>query len=44
MSKKLFSDLKKRGAVYTNEKLAKAAAMRYKTETCIFYKFDLEKL
>lgn len=44
MSKKLFNDLKERGAVYTNENLRKMAAMRYKTETCVFYKFDLEKL
>lgn len=44
MSKKLFSDLEKRGAVYTNEMLKKKAFERYRTNSCIFWAFNLEKL
>lgn len=44
MSKKLFSDLKKCGLVYTSEGLRLAAVKRYRNESVTYWRFDVEQM
>ena len=44
ISKNLFKKLQKCGAVYTNDTLKKEAVKTYKTNICVYWMFDIEKL
>lgn len=43
MSKKMFSDLKKNGYLYTNKELEDMAAEKYYSSV-VLYKFDVERM
>lgn len=44
MSKKLFSELKKCGLVFTNEGLTQLAKEKYKTSKVTLWKFNVEQM
>jgi len=44
MSKKLFTDLKKCGFVFTSEGLKKQAYDAYKNDMFVYYKFDIDAM
>lgn len=44
MSKKLFSELKKCGLVFTNEALKQNATKQYGSSVVTYYKFDIQRM
>ena len=44
MSKKLFSDLKKCGLIFTSERLRQAAIEKYGNHLVTFWKFDVDQM
>lgn len=44
ISKKLFTDLKKCGLIFTSEELMRLAVEKYNVSGMTYYKFDIEKM